>query len=77
MVEDDGVGFDPRSVSRAHEEDSFGLSHLRRRAAELGAELTVESEPGSGTAVNVRLPLPRETAARARHRAGTSSRASP
>ena len=60
-VVDDGVGFDPRSVSRAHEEDSFGLSHLRRRAAELGAELTVESEPGSGTAVNVRLPLARAT----------------
>ena len=67
-VVDDGVGFDPRSVSRAHEDDSFGLSHLRRRAAELGAELTVESEPGSGTAVNVRLPLPRETS-----RAGASA----
>lgn len=56
-VVDDGVGFDPRALARAERDDSFGLSHLRRRAAEVGAELTVESEPRHGTAVNVRLPL--------------------
>ncbi|RKQ33379.1 sensor histidine kinase [Kocuria tytonis] len=62
-VVDDGVGFDPRGVTRHEDDDSYGISHLRRRAAELGAELTVESEPRNGTAVSVRLPLPRHAAA--------------
>ncbi|CAL8897154.1 sensor histidine kinase [Kocuria varians] len=61
-VVDDGVGFDPRATARRERDDSFGLSHLRRRAAELGAELTVESEPRNGTAVNLRLPLAARTA---------------
>ncbi|RUP81554.1 sensor histidine kinase [Kocuria sp. HSID17590] len=56
-VVDDGVGFDPRAAARRARGDSYGLSHLRRRAEELGAELTVESEPRGGTVVNVRLPL--------------------
>ena len=57
-VVDDGAGFRPRSAADDAREDSFGLAHLRRRAHELGAALTVESEPGAGTAVNLRLPLP-------------------
>ncbi|MDO4919591.1 sensor histidine kinase [Kocuria sp.] len=56
-VVDDGTGFDPRALHTDGSGDSYGLAHLRRRAAELGAELTVESGPHHGTAVNLRLPL--------------------
>ena len=56
-VVDDGVGFDPRALRHRGSDDSYGLSHLRHRAAELGAELTVESAPRHGTTVNLRLPL--------------------
>ncbi|WP_430793466.1 ATP-binding protein [Azonexus hydrophilus] len=37
----------------------YGLRALRERLADLGGELTVESEPGGGTAVTARLPLVR------------------
>lgn len=50
-VRDDGVGFSP-----AGERGGFGLDGMRARAAELGGELHVESEPGRGTAVSLNLP---------------------
>ena len=50
-VRDDGVGFAP-----AAERGGFGLDGMRARAAELGGELHVESEPGRGTAVCLNLP---------------------
>jgi signal transduction histidine kinase len=55
-ITDDGQGFDPNNLTqdeRAH----FGLSTLRERAEAIGALLTVDSCPGSGTCVFVRLPL--------------------
>ena len=55
-ITDDGQGFDPNGVpqdERAH----FGLSTLRERADAIGALLTLDSCPGSGTCVFVRLPL--------------------
>lgn len=58
-VFDDGVGFDPSGLPDAPRPDGsgFGLLSLRRRAKELGGTLTVESSPGEGTAVALRLPL--------------------
>ncbi|MGY1825611.1 MULTISPECIES: sensor histidine kinase [unclassified Blastococcus] len=49
-VEDDGVGFDP-----AHARGS-GLDGLRGRVASVGGEVDVESSPGAGTRVTVRVP---------------------
>lgn len=46
-LEDDPVGDPGRG--------GFGLRSMRSRAAELGAVLTVESQPGRGTAVSVHL----------------------
>lgn len=59
-VRDDGVGFDPRRpVGRS----AFGLRGMRQRVERLAGTLTLESSPGSGTAVSVRLPaLSREAA---------------
>jgi signal transduction histidine kinase len=48
-IKDDGRGFDQDEVSPDH----LGLSIMRERAQAIGADLTVASEPGSGTAVAV------------------------
>lgn len=54
-VADDGSGFDTKRKQRG-----FGLKTMRERAEGLGGTLTLESEPGSGTAVAVSLPLEEE-----------------
>jgi signal transduction histidine kinase len=60
-VVDDGVGFDPVAVLSRRpapgQDGGFGLTSMRSRAAELGGSLTVESEPGQGTAVAVTIDL--------------------
>ncbi|MDI3317861.1 MAG: histidine kinase [Bacillota bacterium] len=48
-IADDGVGFDPERVPRG-----FGLALMRRRAAEAGWELALESAPGRGTELRLR-----------------------
>ena len=50
-VEDDGAGFDPDAVGRS----GFGLVAMNERAAAIGAQLTINSAVGRGTAVEVRL----------------------
>lgn len=54
-VSDDGIGFDP-SVA-CHGEDQWGIAGMRERAALIGAELSIESDPGKGTTVLLRLPI--------------------
>jgi signal transduction histidine kinase len=53
-VADNGVGFDCRMHSPGH-----GLKNLSARLEELGGECTVESRPGGGTTVKLRMPLAR------------------
>ena len=53
-VSDDGRGIGPEAVP------GVGHSSMRERAAALGGELQIESEPGRGTMVRLRAPLPRE-----------------
>jgi signal transduction histidine kinase len=55
-ITDDGQGFDPNNLTQ-NERAHFGLSTLRERAEAIGALLTLDSCPGSGTCVFVRLPL--------------------
>jgi len=58
-VQDDGKGFDARSVlatARAQSTGGFGLPALRERAEQQGGTLTVESEPGEGTTVALTIP---------------------
>lgn len=50
-VRDNGAGFDPSSTA-----PGVGMASMRERAAALGGTLTVESKPGAGTDVCVRLP---------------------
>ena len=46
---DDGRGFNPSQVPPNH----FGLQNMRERAQDIGAELSVQSEPGHGTQIQL------------------------
>jgi signal transduction histidine kinase/ligand-binding sensor domain-containing protein len=56
VVTDDGAGFDESQVSRAREQGHFGLLGLRERVARLAGTVSVESGPGEGTELHIRLP---------------------
>jgi signal transduction histidine kinase len=61
VVEDDGRGFDAEAaVERARREGRLGLAGMRERATLAGGTLAIESEPGSGTTVYVRVPVAHE-----------------
>ena len=51
-VTDDGRGFEPSSTRAG-----VGLSAMRERVEALGGEIEVESRPGEGTKVRLRVPL--------------------
>jgi signal transduction histidine kinase len=56
---DDGLGFDPTSVSLAFEQGrGWGLVAMQERASLAGGQFTVESIPGEGTTVRVVIPMP-------------------
>jgi signal transduction histidine kinase len=52
QVSDDGQGFELDGAG-----GGFGLEGMRERAADIGAELIVNSAPGSGTDLLARIPL--------------------
>jgi signal transduction histidine kinase len=49
-VSDDGTGFDAAATP------GFGLSGMRDRVSDVGGDVDVESIPGQGTRVSVRVP---------------------
>ena len=51
QVYDDGRGFDTGTVQRG-----VGLSGMWERVTEMGGRLDIETEPGKGTLVKVRIP---------------------
>lgn len=56
-VVDDGVGFDPGAVAdRGDLTGGQGLTAVRHRVTAVGGTMTVETEPGRGTAVSVQMP---------------------
>ena len=55
-IQDWGIGFDTEKTR----EGSFGLASIRERARLLGGNAIIDSKPGKGTRVVVRLPLPEE-----------------
>jgi signal transduction histidine kinase len=58
-VKDNGRGFD-RNVINGPNGGHFGLLGISERAKRLGADLTIESEPGAGTSLTVKVSLERE-----------------
>jgi len=57
LVEDDGEGFDPEALAKAMPSWGVGLRSMRERAEMLGGTVHVDSEPGAGTRVELRVPL--------------------
>jgi two-component system, NarL family, sensor histidine kinase UhpB len=55
-VSDDGRGFGPDTTA------GVGLKSMRERAAALGGKLEIESKPGEGTRVHLRIPVPQKKA---------------
>ncbi|MCF8177014.1 MAG: hypothetical protein K9J74_00755 [Sulfuritalea sp.] len=53
LVEDDGKGFDAKSVDHA---THFGLLGISERVKSLGGLLEIDSAPGTGTRLAVKLP---------------------
>jgi signal transduction histidine kinase len=51
IVKDNGVGFD------LAEADGNGLGNMQKRADQLNGNITIESQKGSGTCVNLTIPV--------------------
>ncbi len=51
-IVDDGVGFDPASISEC---GGFGLRGMQERITRLGGRLTIDSRPGKGTKIKVEV----------------------
>ncbi|MCS7259485.1 MAG: GAF domain-containing sensor histidine kinase [Anaerolineae bacterium] len=57
-VKDDGVGFNPNTISQTcAERGSLGILTMQERALSLQGSLSIHSAPGAGTEVRLRLPL--------------------
>jgi signal transduction histidine kinase len=54
-IADDGQGFDPASVRDRH----FGLAAMKRRVEALGGTFRLDTTPGRGSRVQVRIPAHR------------------
>ena len=51
-VRDEGAGFDPEGPH-----SGTGLAHIRDRVAEVGGTVDIDSAPGRGAALTVRVPV--------------------
>ena len=62
IIEDDGKGFDPSGIETSRESGKgLGLVGMRERAAIVGGTLEIESAPGTGTTIFVRVPTKETT----------------
>ena len=58
IIEDNGRGFDPDRILKSRERHAvMGLLGMRERAALIDGEVQIESRPGQGTTVFVRVPV--------------------
>jgi signal transduction histidine kinase len=53
-IEDDGVGFDPKTVAG---KARLGLVSMQERVRIVGGTLSIHSKPGHGTRIDLRVPL--------------------
>ncbi|RYD30172.1 MAG: hypothetical protein EOP86_20420, partial [Verrucomicrobiaceae bacterium] len=53
-IEDDGCGFTPQLMA---DQGGNGLGNMRHRLTECGGGCVIDSSPGRGTRVQLRIPL--------------------
>ena len=58
VIEDDGLGFERTDTTGASGDRGSGLLGMHERAAIIGGTLEIETSPGKGTTIFVRVPLP-------------------
>jgi signal transduction histidine kinase len=58
IVEDNGQGFDRAVLENVSEQRRIGIAGMRERASIVDGELTIESSPGQGTTVRIKVPVP-------------------
>ncbi len=56
-IRDDGAGFDTVQVQTEPSRKGLGLIAMQERMSAIGGTLRIESRPGSGTELSVRIPL--------------------
>ncbi len=57
-VQDDGRGFDPQAVNMNGDNPrGLGLLGIKERVSQCGGQVEINSQPGSGTQIRIRLPL--------------------
>jgi signal transduction histidine kinase len=52
MIRDNGKGFDTTKSSKGN-----GLKNMKKRAEEMGAQLTIDSQPGNGTTIQLNVAV--------------------
>jgi signal transduction histidine kinase len=58
IVEDDGIGFDPRAVvETGNKIGGFGLFSIKELMTDLGGDLKIVSEPGKGCSAIMSTPF--------------------
>ena len=56
-IEDDGIGFDPQTVSSG----GIGIRSMHDRAAQFGGQLIISATPGTGTKITVSIDSPQNS----------------
>jgi PAS domain S-box-containing protein len=58
IIEDDGIGFEPtpKAVMTGNDDRGMGLLGMKERAELIGGSIEIESSPGNGTTIYVRVP---------------------
>ena len=57
-ISDDGSGFNPSDLEKnQHESTSLGIANMRERAMLLNGQFQIQSRPGQGTVIRVKIPL--------------------
>jgi signal transduction histidine kinase len=71
-IQDDGIGFDLKSVEDGYDKrGSMGMLNLRERTELVSGTIRIDTAPGSGTRLLVSIPLTEEAIERL-HRPGFS-----
>ncbi len=57
LIKDDGKGFDPETIEKGKDRESYGLINMRERTQLLNGEFKIKSAPGKGTVITIVIPL--------------------